>query len=113
MLPGWLSIRSNVLLQLAAAVTNCYMHQVATCIDLQTSKLDDVPINNQLHKKSIRKCSEMRSCTSLSNIGEKLYLDVDEVLLNCGIGVGPSNAALTATSRGPCRRVTLRARTLR
>jgi hypothetical protein len=90
MLPNRLSIRSEVLLQLVAAVTNCYMHRVATWIDLQTSKLADVPIDNQLQKKYISLCSEMRLCTSLSNGGEN-YTSMST--RSC------SGAVLTATSK--------------
>jgi hypothetical protein len=67
------------------------MHRVATWIDLQTSKLADVPIDIQLQKKYISLCSEMRLCTSLSNDGEN-YTSMS--MRSC------SDAVLTAMSKG-------------
>jgi hypothetical protein len=55
---------------------------------------------------------------SSASKGEKLYLDVDEVLLNCGVPSSrswrrttrPSDVVLKAASRAPCHRATPRIR---
>jgi hypothetical protein len=93
--PVWLSIWGT-----SAASCGCTKHPSSNWTNLQTSKLAHVPINNKLHKKSIGKCSEMRSCTSLSNVGKMIPWCRRGPALNCGVGDGPSDAALTAMSRG-------------
>jgi hypothetical protein len=60
-----------------------------------------VPINIQVQNKSIGECSEMRSCILFYPVGENYTLMlIDKVLLYYSIGVGPSDAVLTAMSRG-------------